>query len=91
VFTKGYPSKFLVHINIPFATEVAFLATVQLVSSLAILSFNRKPEMATYMHYASLMALLSSFAASATVCTTAIYYTKQIADLTKIQYLFAGP
>lgn len=91
VFAKDYPSKFLVHINIPFATEVALLATIQLLSSLAILSFNRKPAFATYMHYASALGLLSSFAVSATICATANYYNKQIADMTKVQYIFTGP
>jgi hypothetical protein len=71
---------FFVNLNIPFASALALLATVQLISSLTILSFNRKSAAATMVHYVSLAGVVASFAASSIVTTTAIDYNLTIAS-----------
>lgn len=90
LISSSYVDNLYVHLNIPFATALALLATVQLGSSLAILSFNRNRAAATMLHYASLAGLVASFAASSLVTTTAIEYTLNIGQWPKVSTLYPG-
>jgi hypothetical protein len=66
-----YPPDFFVHLNVPFAVALGVLGTVQLISSLMILSFNRSSP--AKLHYASAAGAMASFAAGTIVTTTVIY------------------
>jgi hypothetical protein len=88
LFSSSYADNYFVHLNIPFAAALALLATVQLISSLTILSFNRKSAAATMVHYASLAGVVASFAASSIVTTTAIDYNLNIASWPKVAALY---